>query len=77
MASKQTEQIFNERLAECYDELKWLYMELYHDEHAFLNLSADDFGVGAVEFFKTYAVGCGDAVSCIAFLNLIDVLEAF
>ena len=35
MALKQTEQIFNERLAECYDELKWLYMELYHDEHAF------------------------------------------
>ena len=27
--------VFKERLAEYYDELKWLYMEIYHDEKAF------------------------------------------
>ena len=27
--------VFQERLDPYYDELKWLYMELYHDEHAF------------------------------------------
>ena len=36
MASKQTANaVFDARLAVCHDELKWLYMELYQDEHAF------------------------------------------
>ncbi len=36
MASeKKRDPVFVKRLEECLDELKWLYMELYHDEHAF------------------------------------------
>lgn len=33
--SKKTDAVFAERLAACEDELKWLYMELYHDEEAY------------------------------------------
>ena len=32
---KKRDPVFEKRLDECLDELKWLYMELYHDEHAF------------------------------------------
>ena len=32
---KHRRNVFGERLAEYYDELKWLYMELYDDEQAF------------------------------------------
>ena len=36
MAAKQTrDAVFQKRLAECRDELKWLYMELYDDEQAY------------------------------------------
>ena len=34
-APKKRRSVFGERLAEYYDELKWLYMELYDDEAAF------------------------------------------
>ena len=34
-APKKRRSVFGERLAEHYDELKWLYMELYDDEAAF------------------------------------------
>ncbi|WP_407717398.1 alpha-amylase family glycosyl hydrolase, partial [Hornefia butyriciproducens] len=35
-AAERRERIFRERLAACYDEMKWLYCELYHnDEQAF------------------------------------------
>ena len=34
-AAKKRRSVFGERLAEHYDELKWLYMELYDDEAAF------------------------------------------
>ena len=34
-AAKKRRNVFGERLAEHYDELKWLYMELYDDEAAF------------------------------------------
>ena len=34
-AAKKRRNVFGERLAEHYDELKWLYMELYGDEAAF------------------------------------------
>ena len=34
-APKKRRCVFGERLAEYYDELKWLYMELYDDEAAF------------------------------------------
>lgn len=34
-APKKRRSVFGERLAEHYDELKWLYMELYGDEAAF------------------------------------------
>lgn len=35
-AAERRERIFQERLAVCYDEMKWLYCELYHnDEQAF------------------------------------------
>ena len=34
-APKKRRNVFGERLAEHYDELKWLYMELYGDEAAF------------------------------------------
>ena len=32
---KNSESVFEARLKPYYDELKWLYMELYNDEHAF------------------------------------------
>ena len=32
---KKRDPVFVKRLNECLDELKWLYMELYQDEHAF------------------------------------------
>ena len=32
---KKRKSKFDERLAQYYDELKWLYMELYNDEKAF------------------------------------------
>ena len=32
---KNSDSVFEARLKPYYDELKWLYMELYNDEHAF------------------------------------------
>ena len=34
-AKRPRRDVFGERLTEYYDEMKWLYMELYDDEHAF------------------------------------------
>ncbi|MBR2675991.1 MAG: amylosucrase [Solobacterium sp.] len=34
-SEKKRDPVFVKRLDECIDELKWLYMELYQDEHAF------------------------------------------
>ena len=33
--NEQTNREFDERLSGCMDELRWLYMELYNDAHAF------------------------------------------
>ena len=35
MRAKKKESVFEERISKRIDELKWLYMELYRDEHAF------------------------------------------